>query len=68
MENVKLDCNNLEAMSTKNIKNRPDNASDDDVQRQIRLIHRLAVRLPCIVVFFVILTVVITLIEIIFFR
>jgi hypothetical protein len=37
---------------------------EDEQQRQIRLIHALAARLPWIVVFFVLLTAIVTLIQI----
>lgn len=36
---------------------------DDEIKRQLRLIHRLAVRLPWIVVFFVVLAAIIIIIE-----
>jgi len=38
-------------------------SDDEDMQRNIRLIHKLAVRLPWIVVFFVMLAAIIYIIE-----
>ncbi len=51
-----------------NHKLKPDKSSDEEVERQIRLIHKLAERLPWIVVFFVALAAVITIIELFFER
>lgn len=36
---------------------------DEEIKRQVRLIHKLAVRLPWIVVFFVVLAAIIIIIE-----
>lgn len=47
-------------------KKKTDNTSEEEVKRQIQLIHRLARRLPWIVVFFVALAAIVTMIEVFF--
>jgi hypothetical protein len=51
-------------MKNTRAKPEPSSEEDKDTRKQIQLIHKLAVRLPWIVVFFVILTAIITLIEV----
>jgi|688.fasta_scaffold19610_2 hypothetical protein len=46
-----------------NYKKIPEKEDKNDVERQIRMIHRLAVRLPWLVVIVVVLVAILTLIE-----
>jgi uncharacterized Rmd1/YagE family protein len=49
-----------------NNKLKPGKPADEDVEKQIRRIHRLAERLPWIVVFFVALAAIISVLEVYF--